>query len=137
MPTPRPLTDPATRLELRDAATCAWHECAEDDSPRVRARHVAQYLRSLGYLATVELRPRASSFVTVNAISPTGSGEVLALAWEPHIDGFDYEESGEDADAIDGPPPDSLLSPDPAESSDPLSAPSLPERSRGPVGPCA
>lgn len=97
---PRPLTDPATRLELRDECTTAWHECSEDDSPRVRARHVAQYLRSLGYGATVEVRPTASSSVTVNAIYPTGSGEVLALVWEPHIDGFDYEESDDDADYV-------------------------------------
>lgn len=89
------LDTPEARLEVRDAATCAWHECADGDPVTVRIRHVEQYLRSIGLTVGVSANPGASSPVLFLLTDP--NGYALTLAWDSMQDGFSYETEGEDA----------------------------------------
>lgn len=91
------LDTPEARLEVRDAATCAWHECADGDPVTVRISHVEQYLRSIGLTVGVSANPGASSPVLFLLTDP--NGYALTLEWDAMQDGFSYETEGEDAAA--------------------------------------
>lgn len=88
------LTTPLARIECRDAATCAWHECADSDTPAIRLEHVAQTLRGMGF--TVGIAPESDYTVaTVFVTDRVGAG--IRLEYDPMQDGFDYDAAGDDA----------------------------------------
>lgn len=89
------LDTPEARIEIRDAATCAWNECAECDSDAVRVRHTEDYLRSVGLKVGVDYRDGASCAVSLYLADHLGN--LLNLDWDPMQDGFSYETEGDDA----------------------------------------
>jgi len=107
MPAPT-LSTPAARIELRDLATFAWHnwaEIGETDGPscnrtvQARVAFVAGEIRDLGFAVTVDVRDGASSFAKITVTACDGS--TLTLDWDPMLDGFDYEGSGDDGCDLD------------------------------------
>ena len=88
------LTTPLARIETRDAATCAWHECADSDTPATRLEHVAQTLRGMGF--HVSIAPESDyMYATVFVTDRVGAG--IRLEFDPMQDGFDYDAAGDDA----------------------------------------
>jgi len=78
------------RIEVRDAATCAWNECADCDSVTVRVRHTEDYLRSIGLKVGSEVRAGASCPATLYLTDHLGN--LLTLEWDPMQDGFEIDE---------------------------------------------
>jgi hypothetical protein len=91
VPEPPSLSTPAARIEARDAATFAWHEANEQDELPTAA--AVKALRDLGYRAASE------DGDTINVADPEGN--LLDLNWDPMLDGFDYEGSGDDGCDLD------------------------------------
>ena len=89
------LDTPEARIEVRDAATCAWNECADCDCVTVHARHTEDYLRSVGLMVATIMRNGASCRVSINLADHLGN--TLTLDWDPMQDGFAYETEGDDA----------------------------------------
>jgi hypothetical protein len=96
----RALLDTAkARIEARNAATCAWHECADCDTVAVRARHAQDTLIAMGL--------RVGAFVDASASCPVSLavadhlGNLLDLEFDPMVDGFDYPTSGDDGCDLD------------------------------------
>jgi len=103
MPEPT-LSNPAARIEARDAATFAWHDeyenlLAQEDSPRDAdtLAAAATAVTDLGYLVASQLYfdngTRVCPTLTVTACD----GSSIVLDWDSRVDGFDYEGSGDDA----------------------------------------
>lgn len=79
------------RIEVRDAATCAWNECADCDLVTVHMRHTQDYLRSIGLMVGADERPEASCTVTLYLADHLGNR--LTLEWDPMQDGFEIDEA--------------------------------------------
>ena len=85
------LSTPQGRIEVRDAATYAWHEANErDELPTAAA---VQAIQDLGCKAYSE----DGNTVRISDLD----GNLFELNWEPMVDGFDYPMSGEDGLDID------------------------------------
>jgi hypothetical protein len=81
------LDTPEARIEVRDAATYAWHEANErDELPTAAA---VQAIRDLGCKAYSE----DGNTVYIS----DHRGNLLTLEWDPMQDGFSYEKEGDDA----------------------------------------
>lgn len=78
-------------FEIRDAATCAWNECADCDSETVRVRHTEDYLRSIGLKVGSEVRAGASCPATLYLADHLGN--TAQLDWDPMQDSFDITEA--------------------------------------------
>jgi hypothetical protein len=98
-----------TALEVRDAATSAWHDFSEqfeegdvttsaERSAASRVHFAARALRDLGLDAKTLAVPSSSTpIISVTANDDT----VLVLEFDPMQDGFDYADSADDADELD------------------------------------
>ena len=97
VPDPQSLATEDACDEVRDAATCAWNECADCDSVTVRVRHTEDYLRSIGLKVGSEVRAGASCPATLYLADHLGN--TMQLDWDPMQDGFDITEATTAADA--------------------------------------
>ena len=98
-----------TALEVRDAATSAWHDFAEqfeegdittsaERSADARVHFAARALRDLGLDAkTLAVPSSCVPLISVTANDDTA----LILEFDPMQDGFDYANSADDADELD------------------------------------
>jgi len=89
------LATPQDRIECRDAATQAWHEWDEDGDQPLTA-FVCDAIRALGMTVGYAEWSNYGKPLTVVA----GTKQIV-LEWDPMIDGFDYEGSTEDAEALE------------------------------------
>jgi len=89
------LATPQNRIECRDAATQAWHEWDEDGDQPLTA-FVCDAIRALGLTVGYAEWSNYGKPLTVVA----GTKQIV-LEWDPMIDGFDYEGSTEDAEALE------------------------------------
>lgn len=97
VPDPQSLATEDDCDEVRDAATCAWNECADCDSVTVRVRHTEDYLRSIGLKVGSDVRAGASCPATLYLADHLGN--TMQLDWDPMQDGFDITEATTAADA--------------------------------------
>ena len=86
------LSTAACRLEARALANAEYADA--DGSKAKRCAAVATALSGLGLLVTCDFRPKASCFCSITAVGIDGSSVILE--WDPSVDGFEYEDSGED-----------------------------------------
>lgn len=84
------LATPQDRIECRDAATQAWHDC---DDKTFRAA-VVDALVALGFRAEYD------GTCALAAVIVEAGDHRIVLEWDPNIDGFDYPTSTEDAEAL-------------------------------------
>ena len=84
------LATPQDRIECRDAATAAWHDC-DDKTFRVA---VVDALVALGFRAGYD------STCALAAVIVEAGDHRIVLEWDSMIDGFDYPTSTEDAEAL-------------------------------------
>lgn len=95
----RYLDTAALRLMVRDDATSLWMEIDRDSDDLLQmAAALKVGLQDLGYLCAYRCLPNASCFLTLRLTDK--DGVTLDLDWDPNIDGFDYETSGDDADEM-------------------------------------
>ena len=85
------LATPQDRIECRDAATAAWHDC-DDKTFRVA---VVDALVALGFRAGYD------STCALAAVIVEAGDHRIVLEWDSMIDGFDYPTSTEDAEALE------------------------------------
>lgn len=85
------LATPQDRIECRDAATQAWHDC-DDKTFRVA---VVDALVALGFRAGYD------NTCALAAVIVEAGDHRIVLEWDPMIDGFDYPTSTEDAEALE------------------------------------
>jgi len=85
------LDTPEARIEVRDAATCAWCECADCDPVTVRVRHTEDYLRSIGLKVGSDVRAGASCPASLYLADHLGN--TAQFDWDPMQDGFDITEA--------------------------------------------
>lgn len=99
------LATPEGRIEIRDLATNTFHEVSNREQDNKSGFFAASSaISDLGFLVTTDFRSGASSSATITVTACNGSS--LTLDWDPGVDGFDYDESGDDAlDLNDDPEP--------------------------------
>jgi len=106
MPAPT-LSTPAARIELRDLATatyCERFEALPEDhvaADRLRSAlaSTANAVTDLGFVVTCGRKAGSSCAAWLEVTATDGSS--LYLYWDPMLDGFDYEGSGEDGCDLD------------------------------------
>jgi hypothetical protein len=84
------LATPDERLEARDAASAAWHECADDDCASLKILHVADTMRYLGFRCTENAAAIASAGALPAVYLTDADGRILHLTYDPMQDGFSY-----------------------------------------------